>query len=136
MPAMALAKRPLLVSPVCTRTTDGPFRPIALAARAMEQSGAVIHAALFPVQPWIDVPDLGFAALVCADDPAAAGEAAAESLAETMWQHRADFFPELTPLDQAIRIGLAGPRNDAGQRCRRCSDRRLGGRQSGACWRR
>lgn len=108
MPAMALAKRPLLVSPVCTRTTDGPFRPIALAARAMEQSGAVIHAALFPVQPWIDVPDLGFAALVCADDPAAAGEAA-ESLAETMWQHRADFFPELTPLDQAIRIGLAGP---------------------------
>ena len=32
MPAMALAKRPLLVSPVCTRTTDGPFRPIALEA--------------------------------------------------------------------------------------------------------
>ena len=106
MPAMALAKRPLLVSPVCTRTTDGPFRPIALEARRMEQSGEVIHAALFPVQPWIDVPDLGFAALVCADT-AAAATAAADRLASIMWQHRAAFFPDLTPLDEAIRIGLA-----------------------------
>lgn len=106
MPAMALAKRPLIVSPVCTRTTDGPFRPIALEARRLEQSGAAIHAALFPVQPWIDVPDLGFAALVCAETEAGA-KAAAEGLAELMWQHRSDFFPELVPLGEAIRVGLS-----------------------------
>jgi microcystin degradation protein MlrC len=106
MPAMALAKRPLLVSPVCTRTTDGAFRPIALEARRMEQTGDVIHAALFPVQPWIDVPDLGFAVLVCADDARRAA-AAAERLADMMWEHRAEFFPDLTPLDEAIRIGLS-----------------------------
>src|SRR5450631_3902932 len=35
--------------------------------RQVERSGAVLHASLFPVQPWLDVPDLGFAALVCAD---------------------------------------------------------------------
>ena len=105
MPAMALAKRPLIVSPVCTRTTDGPFRPIALEARRMEREGEVIHAALFPVQPWLDVPDLGFAALVCAEDEARA-TAAAEKLADLMWAHRADFFPELTSLDEAVRIGL------------------------------
>ena len=106
MPAMALAKRPMIVSPVCTRTTDGPLRPIVEEARRMENAGEVIHAALFPVQPWIDVPDLGFAALVCADDPARA-TAAAEQLAEMAWQRRDDFFPDLTPLDEAIRIGLA-----------------------------
>jgi microcystin degradation protein MlrC len=105
MPAMALAKRPLLVTPTVTRTTDGPFRPIALAARRMEKDGEVIHAALFPVQPWLDVPDLGFAALVCAEDPASA-QAAADRLADLMWAHRADFFPDLAPLDEAIRIGL------------------------------
>lgn len=106
MPAMALAKRPLLVSPVCTRTTDGPLLPIAQEARRMERDGEVIHAALFPVQPWIDVPDLGFAALVCADD-APRAEAAAEKLVEMTWQRRADFFPDLMALAETIRIGLA-----------------------------
>lgn len=105
MPAMALAKRPLLVSPVCTRTTDGPLLPIAEEARRMERDGEVIHAALFPVQPWIDVPDLGFAALVCAED-APRAEAAAEKLVEMTWQRRADFFPDLLPLAETIRIGL------------------------------
>ena len=106
MPAMALAKRPLLVSPICTRTTDGPLRPVVEEARRMEDAGEVIHAALFPVQPWIDVPDLGFAALVCADNSDRARQAA-EKLVEMIWQRRADFFPDLTPLDEAIRIGLA-----------------------------
>jgi microcystin degradation protein MlrC len=108
MPAMALAKRPLIVSPVCTRTTDGPFRPIAIEARRMEDEGMVIHAALFPVQPWLDVPDLGFAALVCADDRDAAQQAA-DALADLMWRHRGDFSPDLAPLDETIRTGLAEP---------------------------
>lgn len=106
LPAMGFAKRPLLVSPICTRTTDGPLRPVVEAARRLEAEGEVINAALFPVQPWIDVPDLGFAALVCADDPVRA-QAAAEALAEMTWQRRADFFPDLTPLEEAIRIGLS-----------------------------
>jgi microcystin degradation protein MlrC len=106
MPAMALSKRPMIVSPVCTRTTDGPLRPIVEEARRMEADGEVIHAALFPVQPWLDVPDLGFAALVCADDQAIATEAA-ERLADMAWERRADFFPDLVPLEEAIRTGLA-----------------------------
>lgn len=106
LPAMALAKRPVIVSPVSTRTTDGPLRPVVEAARRMEADGEVINAALFPVQPWLDVPDLGFAVLVCADDQERA-TAAAERLADMAWTRRADFFPELTPLEEAIRIGLA-----------------------------
>ena len=104
-PKMALAKRPMIISPVCTRTTDGPLLPVVEAARRMEADGDVLHAALFPVQPWIDVPDLGFAALVCADDAAQASEAA-ESLAEMAWRRRDTFFPELTALDETIRTGL------------------------------
>ncbi len=105
MPAMALAKRPMIVSPVCTRTTDGPLRPIVEEARRMEADGELIHAALFPVQPWIDVPDLGFAALVCADD-AGSARAAAERLVAMAWERRADFFPDLMPLEDAIRLAL------------------------------
>lgn len=107
VPAMALAKRPLIVSPVCTRTTDGPFRPVAEAARA-EKAGGVLHAGLFPVQPWLDVPDLGFAALVCADAPSQA-EDAAERLADLMWARRHDFVPDLVPLADCVAQGLASP---------------------------
>jgi microcystin degradation protein MlrC len=108
-PVMALAKRPVLVSPVCARTTDGPLKPVADAARQMEADGTVLHAAIFPVQPWLDVPDLGFAALVCADGDPRAARNAAEGLAEELWRRRADFDPGLVSLAQAIAVGLSAP---------------------------
>ena len=104
-PAMALAKRPMIVSAVCARTTDGPLRPVVEEARRLEAAGEVLHASLFPVQPWIDVPDLGFAALVCADD-AEQAHRAAEHLADMAWQRRHQFEPELMTLVDAIRTGL------------------------------
>ncbi len=106
-PVMALAKRPMVPSPVCARTPDEPLRSLAARARAMEAAG-LIDASLFPVQPWLDVPDLGFAVLACADDAAAARHAA-ESLADAAWAARHDLRPGLTPLDEAIRIGLTSP---------------------------
>ncbi len=108
IPRMALAKRPMIVSPTVARTTDGPFAEVAAAARAMEASGRVLEAGLFPVQPWLDVADLGFAALVAAPTPAEAAEAA-EELCALMWARRNDFAPDLVPLGQAIATGLAGP---------------------------
>lgn len=75
----------------------------------MEADGTVLHASIFPVQPWIDVPGLGFAALVCADADATAARDAAERLAEELWRRRGDFAPCLMPLDRVIATGLAAP---------------------------
>lgn len=106
-PIMALAKCPMVVSAVCARTTDGGLVPVVAAARRAEQEGRVLHASLFPVQPWIDVPDLGFAALVCADGDVTAAEQVATELAEQAWNQRDQFTPELVDLEAAIRIGLS-----------------------------
>jgi microcystin degradation protein MlrC len=108
-PVMAIAKRPMIVSPVNARTGEPPLSRVVAEARRLEASGAVLHAALFPVQPWIDVPDLGFAVLVCADGDVAAAQRAADHLADLAWQARAEFEPDLVALDEAIRIGLASP---------------------------
>lgn len=105
-PVMALAKCPMVVSAVCARTTDGGLVPVVAAARRAEQEGRVLHASLFPVQPWIDVPDLGFAALVCADGDVAVAEQVASELAQQAWGQRDQFTPELVELEEAIRIGL------------------------------
>lgn len=104
-PVMALAKRPMIVSPIRAMTTDGPLQSLMTAARR-EERGAILHTSLFPVQPWLDVPDLGFAALVCADGDAEAAQAVADRLADLAWRARGEFEPALTPLADAIRIGL------------------------------
>ncbi|MGH7068516.1 MAG: M81 family metallopeptidase, partial [Acetobacteraceae bacterium] len=107
-PVMAMAKRPLLVSPVKARTTVAPLDRIVAEARRLEGDGGILHASLFPVQPWLDIPDLGFAVLVSADGDAAAAERAAQHLAALAWAARDEFEPDLVPLGEAIRIGLAG----------------------------
>ncbi len=107
VPVMALAKVPMIVSPVRARTGEAPLSEVVAAARQMEAAGRVLHASLFPVQPWLDVPDLGFAALVCADRDVAVAQEAADELAAMAWQARERFEPDLTPLEEAIRIGLA-----------------------------
>ena len=104
-PVMALSKRHMVFSPDSARTTDGPLADIVAEGRAMEARGEVLHVSLFPVQPWIDTPDLGFAALVCGEDRAAA-QRCADKLAKMAWDRRAEFEPNVTPLDEIIRIGL------------------------------
>jgi microcystin degradation protein MlrC len=99
----------MIVSPVRARTGIEPLSRIVAAARTLEESGAILHASLFPVQPWLDVPDLGFAALVCADGDSRRAQEAADRLADMAWAARDDFEPDLVPLEEAIRVGLAEP---------------------------
>lgn len=105
-PRMALTKLPLIVSPTKARTVDEPLRSILPVARQMESAGEILHASLFPVQPWLDIPDLGFAALVCADGDAAAAQRAADRLASLVWERRQEFDPDLVGLQEAIDTGL------------------------------
>jgi microcystin degradation protein MlrC len=105
-PRMALAKRPMIVSPSKARTVDEPLRSIVAVARKMEEDGEILHASLFPVQPWLDLPGLGFAVLVCTNGDAAGAERAAEKLADLVWDKRYDFDPELVSLAEAIDTGL------------------------------
>jgi microcystin degradation protein MlrC len=105
-PRMALTKLPMIVSPTQARTVDEPLASIVPVARQMEDAGEILHASFFPVQPWLDIPDLGFAVLVCAND-AGAAQRAADRLAALVWERRAAFDPQLTSLEQAIATGLS-----------------------------
>lgn len=105
-PRMALTKLPLIVSPSKARTVDEPLRSILRVARQMEAAGEIQHASFFPVQPWLDIPDLGFAVLVCADQDAAVAQRAADRLASLVWERRREFDPDLVGLEEAIETGL------------------------------
>ena len=108
-PVMSLVKLPLIASPMVTRTTDGPLKPVVDRARQMEAEGRVLHASLFPVQPWLDLPDLGFSVMVCADGDQKAADDAANELAQMVWDRRAQFDSDLLPLGKAIDLGITSP---------------------------
>lgn len=129
-PRMALTKLPLIVSPSKARTGDEPLRSILQVARRMEAAGEILHASFFPVQPWLDIPDLGFAVLVCADGDGTVAQRAADQLASLVWERRQEFEPDLVSLEEAIETGLASDGttvvSDSGDAP---SGRGLGGRQ-------
>ena len=105
-PCMAIAKLPMIVSPSKARTDCEPLRSIVAAAREMEARGEILHASLFPVQPWLDIPGLGFGILTCTNGDAKGAQNAADRLAGLVWARRSDFDPDLVELPYAIEVGL------------------------------
>ena len=102
-PVSALVKRPLLIPPETSDTARGPLGALRAAADVAQGRDGVLDASLFTVQPWLDVPDLGFAAVVTADGDERAARAAAEELAKRAWERRAEFAVPLVEPIEAIR---------------------------------
>lgn len=107
-PRMAVCKLPMILQAQKQRTRGPtPMRELYRLARALEASGQVLSASYFPVQPWMNVEDLGVTGLAITDGNEAGAARAAEMLARAFWDRRRDFEVETTPMDEAIRAGLA-----------------------------
>ncbi len=73
----------------------------------LEAEPRVLSAGLTPVQPWMDIPELGSSVLVTTDsDPSFAREACGQ-LADTFWHRRREYLPELVSAQEAVRQALA-----------------------------
>lgn len=99
----ALSKRSMLVPAEGQAISDEPMRTLrALADDAT--CGAIVDVSLFPVQPWLDVPDLGFAVTVTHTGDPVAAQAIADRIADQAWLRRADFSPQLLDITDAIAV--------------------------------
>ncbi|MFN8620268.1 MAG: M81 family metallopeptidase [Chloroflexota bacterium] len=121
-PATVLAKRALLLPAETTPTSDGPMARVRRLADHLT-TGPVLDVSIFPVQPWLDVPELGLGVTVTVDTTAAAGgpdatpdaathvaTAIADDLADLLWDLRDTFAVELTAPDAAIAAARGRPR--------------------------
>lgn len=98
--------------PVAGGATDDPNAPMAKlrrSARRAEEEGRVISASYFPVQPWLDIPDLGIAGLAVADGDAEAAAQVADEIVQEMWDRRREFEVPSFPPREAVRRALADP---------------------------
>jgi microcystin degradation protein MlrC len=108
-PVTALARRPMLTPPEA-QGPDGPMRALRAQADALEADGA-LDASLFPVQPWLDVDELGSSVTVTTDSDPGLAAVLAEGLATALWEARSAFVVDLWPPEEAL------------ARARRCASR-------------
>jgi len=105
---VAARKLPAIFPAELMNTDRGPLARLVGQARAAERAGAWA-VSVFPMQPWLDVPEAGFTSVVVGDDAAHAQEIA-DALAARAWEARDEFDVELVPPAAAVRRALAAAR--------------------------
>ncbi|MCY2963355.1 MAG: M81 family metallopeptidase [Planctomycetota bacterium] len=107
-PTMAWRKIPLITPQDQFLTSQGPMKEWFDLAREMERRPGVIDVSPYPMQPWLDVQEGGWAVVVHTDgDPKLAEELAKESAAKA-WSLREKFWESArTPVADAVRQAVA-----------------------------
>lgn len=106
-PNMALCKLPLILNAENSQTHRGPMHRLMRAAQKLESTGAAEAVSLFPVQPWMDIAEMGCAVVSVTNANPAAAERQAEQLGRRLWNMREEFAVDLVPAPQAITQALA-----------------------------
>jgi microcystin degradation protein MlrC len=108
-PVTLFAKSPMIVPAEGMGTADQPMAGLLAEAKRLEERPGILSVSLFPVQPWLDVPQTGFSVLAVADGArrAAEIEPAIRQLAWNAWEARRRFEARLLAVDDAIRQALA-----------------------------
>lgn len=109
-PVMAMVKAPMILPAETMQTTSGPMAELILEARAGVDRGDALMTSLFAVQPWLDVAELGFAAVTIARDERSAAREA-RRLAEMAWEKRHRFAVELHRVEEIVRLADNDPGN-------------------------
>ena len=95
-PVTRLARKRALLLPAEGQLPEGPLGTLrAMADRLMTRAG-VLDVSLFPVQPWLDVEELGLGVTVTTDNDPELAQRLAEDVADRVWTARDEFRVELT----------------------------------------
>ena len=110
-PTMAWRKIPLITHQEQFLTSQGPMKTWFDMARKMEAQPGVISVSTFPMQPWLDVPEGGWSAVVVTDNDLPLAERLADALADKAWALRDAFCrQESIPPAAAIRRAIEAER--------------------------
>lgn len=105
-PAMAMRKV-AAIFPAGTHGTrmPGPMRDLYRKARAQEATSRPLTLSYFPVQPWLDLPEVGFAAVAITDGDQQEALRIADDVVREVWRRRHEFNMPALPPAAALRAG-------------------------------
>ena len=102
-PVMSFRKVPMLLPPENSQSYRGPLLEIIAETQKLREKAGIISTSSFVVQPWLDMEDVGFSALVVAENDRALAQEEADRLASLAWDKRREFDFDFVPLDKAIK---------------------------------
>jgi microcystin degradation protein MlrC len=107
-PVTLFARSPMLVPAEGQGTDDQPMAGLMAEAKRLQARPGVLAVSLFPVQPWLDIPDTGFCVMAVADGSRRAVEIEpmVRQLAWQAWERRRSFSANLLTVDEAIHGAL------------------------------
>jgi microcystin degradation protein MlrC len=102
-PVTAFQRLPLVVPADRANTQDQASISFGLCRRLreLERDPHILAAGLATVQPWLDIPDLGSAVVVVADEESRARSACAE-IAGEVWTRRKEYLSDLVDVEEAV----------------------------------
>jgi microcystin degradation protein MlrC len=106
-PTASVVRLPMLLPPENSTHNWGPLAGVIDQAIRLERRGKVVHAGIYPVQPWMDTEDVGASVVAITDGDQKAAQRYARWLAAAFWSRRAEFVTELVSPDEAVRRALA-----------------------------
>jgi microcystin degradation protein MlrC len=110
-PTVAWRKIPMVTHQEQFLTSRHPMKTWFDRARAMEAADPrVLQASNYPMQPWLDVAEGGWATIVVTDGDQPLAERLADELADLAWSMRDAFqVREAVSIDDAVRMADAAP---------------------------
>lgn len=105
-PRMAYRKLPLIIQAENSQTTRGPMHKLIRAAQALERSGKAEAVSIFPVQPWMDIAEMGCAVVSVTNGELRSAQRQADTIAGRLWDHKKAFEATLTPVPEALAAAL------------------------------
>jgi microcystin degradation protein MlrC len=105
-PSMAFRKLPLIVQAENSQTYRGPMHQLITAAQLLEQRGQAEAVSIFPVQPWMDIDEMGCAVVVVTNGDQRKAQRHADTLARRLWKTRKQYEVTLMPVPGALEAAL------------------------------
>ena len=107
-PKMAWHKIPIITHQEQFLTSKGPMKEWFDLAREMETRPNVVTTSTFPMQPWLDIPEGGWASVVITNNDMPLAQKLSAELANKAWALREDFWKQDSiPVEDAIKKALA-----------------------------
>lgn len=101
-PTMAWRKLPLIIPPENSQTYRGPMHKLIQAAQALEAAGKAEAVSIFPVQPWMDIDEMGCAVVTVTNGDSRAAQKQADGLAARLWKNKKAYEVKLVPVPDAL----------------------------------
>lgn len=104
VPQMAYLKVPAVfpVERANTQAAKGVSVDLMNRLQALERDPRILAAGVATVQPWLDIPELGSAAIVVSDDAPELAHAHCRAIAGEMWSRRREYLSELFNVEPAV----------------------------------